>query len=233
MGLANGVHHVAISTADVKVQIGFFTDVLGAELRALYWMHGATDTLHAFVRLDDSSYIAFVQSPAVADIDPVCGVSHADSYSSPSAAGTMQHLALNVDTEDDLLELRDRIRDRGFNVFGPLDHGFCKSIYFPGPDNLLLEAATSAVPIDEHLWIDAEVLEVAGISLDELQRFVRPAAYAGAGGAVQQPPIDPAKPRMRIPDERYEWLMTAPDDEISKNLSEPRPPANRPVLDPD
>jgi hypothetical protein len=27
--------------------------------------------------------------------------------------------------------------------------------------------------------------------------------------------------------------MTAPDDEIIKNLSEPRPPANRPVLDPD
>ena len=30
MGLANGVHHLAICTADIKRQIEFFTDVLGA-----------------------------------------------------------------------------------------------------------------------------------------------------------------------------------------------------------
>ena len=39
MGLASGVHHLAISTADMKSQLTFFTDVLGAELKALYWMH--------------------------------------------------------------------------------------------------------------------------------------------------------------------------------------------------
>ena len=32
MGLASGVHHLAISTADMKAQLNFFTDVLGAEL---------------------------------------------------------------------------------------------------------------------------------------------------------------------------------------------------------
>ena len=35
----NGVHHLAISTKDIKKQIEFFTDVLGGELKALYWMH--------------------------------------------------------------------------------------------------------------------------------------------------------------------------------------------------
>jgi catechol 2,3-dioxygenase-like lactoylglutathione lyase family enzyme len=230
MGLANGVHHLAISTGDVKAQIAFFTDVLGAELKALYWMHGAEGTLHAFVKLNDASYVAFVQSPAVAATEPVPGVSHANSYATSSAPGTMQHVALNVDSEADLLELRDRIRDRGYNVFGPLDHGFCKSIYFPGPEGLLLEVATSAVPIDEHQWIDAEVVELVGISSDELRRYVRPAAYAGAGGAVAQPPIDPQHPRMAIPAERYEWLMSAPDDEITKTMSVPDPPTNRPDL---
>jgi hypothetical protein len=45
------------------------------------------------------------------------------------AAGVMQHLALDVDTEADLLVTRDRVRSHGHWVKGPIDHGFCKSIY--------------------------------------------------------------------------------------------------------
>ena len=37
----NGIHHLAIATRDIKAQIEFFSDVLGAELVALYWMHGS------------------------------------------------------------------------------------------------------------------------------------------------------------------------------------------------
>ena len=32
----NGVHHLAISTADIKKQIEFMTDMLGMRLVALY-----------------------------------------------------------------------------------------------------------------------------------------------------------------------------------------------------
>ena len=59
MGRINGLHHLAISTSDIKAQITFFTDVLGCELVALYWMHNAKDTMHAFLRLNDLSSIAF------------------------------------------------------------------------------------------------------------------------------------------------------------------------------
>lgn len=37
MGRINGAHHIAICTQDIKMQIEFFTDVLGMELVALYW----------------------------------------------------------------------------------------------------------------------------------------------------------------------------------------------------
>ena len=161
MGLASGVHHLAISTGDMKGQLEFFCDVLGAELKALYWMHGVENTFHGFVKLNDTSYVAFVQGPTTGEIAPVFGVSHAGSAANPSAPGTMQHVAFNVDSLDDLLALRDRIRDRGVNVFGPLDHGMCHSIYFAGPENLALEIATSAVPIDERAWIDPEVVGLA------------------------------------------------------------------------
>ena len=68
MGLASGVHHLAMSTADMKGHWTFFTDVLGAELKALYWMHGVPNARHGFVKLNDSSYVEFVEMPTIADI---------------------------------------------------------------------------------------------------------------------------------------------------------------------
>jgi catechol 2,3-dioxygenase-like lactoylglutathione lyase family enzyme len=224
MGLANGVHHLALCTGDVKAQIEFFTDVLGAELKALYWMHGVDNTFHGFLKLNDHSYVAFVQNARIADIEPQLGVSHAANPGEPSAPGTMQHLAFNVDSGDELLALRDRIRDRGVNVMGPLDHGMCQSIYFAGPEGLNLEISTSERGIDERAWIDPEVASLAGISPDDLARYTHPVPYASLGGTVAQPPIDPAKPHMRYPAEVYERLMTMPDDVLTARLSQPDPP---------
>ncbi|MEA3218771.1 MAG: hypothetical protein QOJ19_4927 [Acidimicrobiia bacterium] len=224
MGLVNGVHHLAICTGDIKAQIEFFTDVLGAELKALYWMHGVENTFHGFVRLNDHSYVAFVQNPQIADINPQLGVSHAANPGCPSAPGTMQHVAFNVDSEAELLVLRDRIRDRGVNVFGPLDHGMCKSIYFAGPEGLNLEISTSEVGIDERAWIDPEVAGLAGIGADDLARFIRPTNYTGHGGGVAQPAINPSKPHMVYPPDAYKKLMTMPDEVVTARMSEPTPP---------
>ncbi|MEA2648694.1 MAG: hypothetical protein QOG61_1129, partial [Candidatus Binataceae bacterium] len=60
--LPNGVHHLAICTKDIKSQIEFYTQVVGMDLAALYWMHGVDKTFHGFVRMGNSS-IAFVQGP--------------------------------------------------------------------------------------------------------------------------------------------------------------------------
>src|SRR5207237_1286863 len=83
---------------------------------------------------------------------PQIGVSHAGNPTASCAPGTMQHVAFNVDSDADLLAMRDRIRSRGIQVLGPLDHGLCKSIYFAGPENLSLEIASSAEPIDARAW---------------------------------------------------------------------------------
>ena len=70
MGLPNGVHHLAICTKDMKEQVEFFTQVVGMELVALYWMHGVKNTYHGFVKLGDSSSIAFVQGAESGEIQP-------------------------------------------------------------------------------------------------------------------------------------------------------------------
>ncbi|MEM9607599.1 MAG: VOC family protein [Actinomycetota bacterium] len=225
MGLANGVHHIAICTKDIKAQIEFFTDVLGAELKALYWMHGVEGAWHGFLRLNDASYVAFVETPEIRDIEPQLGVSHAATTAAPSAAGTLQHLALGTETKEELMELRDRIRSRGVNVLGPIEHGMCTSIYFAGPEGLNLEISWSESVIDERAWIDPEVVELAGIDAAELQRFIAPAAYHNETGApVPQPAIDPSKPHMGHPPEIYEAIMSMPDEMVTDRFSETEPP---------
>ena len=230
MGLPNGVHHLAIATRDVKAQIEFFTQVVGMELVALYWMHGVENTFHGFLRLGDSASLAFVQGPEMATIEPVFGVSHAGFTAGPVAPGAMQHVALNVATEEDLLAIRDRIRSHGHWVMGPIDHGMCKSIYLAAPEGVMLEFATSAAPIDAEEWIDPEVVRLCGIGPDELERYRRPAVFASRGGGVPQP--DPhARPNFVFPSgwrERGEAMFQMGDAEIAAALSVPTPPVPKP-----
>jgi len=226
MGLPNGVHHLAIGTRDIKGQIEFFTRVIGMELVALYWMHGVEKTFHGFLRLGDTASLAFVQGPEMATIEPVLGVSHAGFSAGPVAPGAMQHVALNVDSEGDLLAMRDRIRSDGHWVMGPIDHGMCKSIYLAAPEGLMLEFATSAAAIDGDEWIDPEVVDLCGIRPDELARYRRPPEFASRGGTVPQP--DPrAKPNFVFPGpfrERGEGLFQMSDTDIAAALSVPTPP---------
>lgn len=219
-----GVHHLAISTSDIKAQIDWFNDVLGCELVALYWMHGVDGAWHGFMKLNDHSYVAFVQMDAIKDVPSTLGVTHAGNGGNPSAPGTMQHVAFDVETYDDLLAMRDRIRSRGVNVMGPIHHGMCDSIYFAGLEGMTLEIATSKDAIDGDHWIDPEVVGLAGIDDDELARYRRPEAFDRPTGSVPNPPIDPVQPHLAYPPKVYERLMTMPDDEFTARMSFPEPP---------
>jgi len=108
-------------------------------------------------------------------------------------------------------------------VLGPLDHGMCKSIYFAGPENLMLELSTSTGPIDARQWIDPEVVALAGISADELERYMHPPREAGRAGAVPQPPYDPAKPNPTMP-EHMRAVLSWPDEQVTAMLSQNEPP---------
>ncbi len=221
----NGIHHLAISTADIKKQIEYFTDVLGCELVALYWMHGVEGAWHGFLRMNDQSYIAFVEMPQNKVIEPEIGTTHAGWPGGASAGGTMQHVAFNVDDYDDLLVMRDRIRDRGLNVYGPIDHGMCHSIYFAGLEDLSLEVSTSETTIDQRAWIDPEVVELAGITPEELDRYRQPAAFNRPAQPVAQPERNPDLPFARGMDPtRYDRVLSVPDDVISAPTKDSAPP---------
>lgn len=226
MGLPNGVHHIAICTKNIKEQIEFYTQVVGMELVALYWMHGVERTFHGFLKMGGGS-IAFVQSPEIGEIQPQKGVSHPSWTAAPVAAGVMQHLALNVDSEEQLLAIRDRVRSHGYWVMGPIDHGFCKSIYLAAPEGIMLEFSTSeGKPIDAEAWIDPEVVRLAGINAAELQRYKNPPSFESRHGKVAQPAPDPRKPQMEFPP-GMEKIYRMTNEEITSRMSQTTPPVVR------
>ena len=218
-----GVNHLALSTTDMKRQLTFWCDVLGLPLKALYWMHGVEGAYHGFIELSGDSYIAFVQHPDNGD-EIEFGTSHADGPGGDVRGGTMQHIALHVDTLDDVLAMRDRIRSRGVQVLGPINHGFCTSIYFEGPEGLNLEVAYGS-NIDERAWIDPEVTELCGISPDELEAFKKPADFHRPDDPVAQPTeAHPENIRAERDPEGYARLAALPDQFVWDRLSEPEPP---------
>ena len=221
---ATGVHHLAFSTADMKAQIAFFSDVLGMRLVAIFQMHGVPGGIHAFLEGSPKCLLSFVQLPANAEIEIEYGKTHAGNGALPSAPGTLQHLAFDVDSDEELLALRDRIRSRGVNVLGPIDHGMCHSMYFAGPEGLTLEVATATKAIDPAHWIDAGAAAVVGISSDQLERFAAPDDYLRPTKPVAQPPHDPAKPHMRYPKAVYKQLLAMTDEQVSVAVSYPEPP---------
>ena len=222
MAKTNGIHHLAISTANMKEQLTFFTQVMGMELVALYYMHGVEGAWHGFCKLNDACSIAFVFTPQNKDAKTVIGQTHAGNGAGPSAPGTMQHLSFNVDTDEELFAMRDRIRSHGVPVFGPADHGMCKSIYFAGPEGQVLEVATSEAAIDARQWIDPEVVALAGISDEELEAMKNPPA--GPDGPVKQPAYDPNSYHMDYPEQQYQMMMMAPDEMMMARMSYAEPP---------
>lgn len=192
MGLPNGLHHLALNVHDVEGPLEFFTQVCGMEMVAFYWMHGVKDAYHIFLRLNGHSSVALVRDPADNEIE--ARPEQRGMFGMSRIRGAMQHVAFNVASVDDLLAMRDRVRAHGYQTFGPIDHGFCRSVYIPGaPEHMMVEFSTSAQPIDPAQWIDPTTVEHAGLTPEQIERYRNPPAFRSRRGAVEQPAYDPER----------------------------------------
>ena len=78
-----------------------------------------------------------------------------------------------------------------------------------------LELSYSTQPIDARAWIDPEVVQLAGINIEELAQFTQPEEYIDTAGSVSQPNLDSKGPHMsNYPDGRYAQLLSTPDEAI-------------------
>lgn len=219
----DGIHHIAFMAGDMKKQLEFFTQVLGFPLVAIFEMHGVEGASHAFLRMADNSLFSLVYVPGGEKIPSTIGVTHAGRGEIPCAPGVMQHVAFKVPDEAALYAMRDRVRSHGVPIVGPIDHGFCKSLYFAGPENMTLEIATQYRVLDAATWVDPAVLASLGVSEVEAAAMIDPAPYTGPA-KVPQPAYDPAKPHLDYPRDQYERMLATPDS-VYEGLPPYEPPA--------
>jgi len=219
----DGIHHIAIMSANMKEQLTFFTQVMGFPLVGLFEMHGVPGGKHAFLKMADDSYFSVVELAGIEEIPSTIGVTHAGTGAGKCAKGLVQHIAFRAPDEDGLIALRDRIRSHGVPAIGPIGHGFCKSIYFAGPEGLTLEVACAVSDCDPARWVDPKMLEACGISGEEAQAMLNPAPCT-AVSPVPQPAYDPAKPQLAYPAEALKAMLAAPDAAITAQGSYNEPP---------
>ena len=219
----DGIHHIAIMSADMKAQLTFFTQVMGFPLVALFDMHGVPGGKHAFLKMADDSFFSVVELAGIAEIPSTIGVTHAGTGAGKCAAGTMQHVAFRVPDEAGLIAMQNRIRKAGVPAIGPIGHGFCKSIYFAGPEGLTLEVSYAVSEVDPAKWVDPAMLEECGISAEEAQAMLNPAPCL-TESVVAQPAYDASKPQLGYPVETLKAILSAPDAAITMQGSYNEPP---------
>jgi catechol 2,3-dioxygenase-like lactoylglutathione lyase family enzyme len=159
------VHHTAFRCRDAEQTRWFYEEVLGMKLAAAMPLDELSGTsqprkyLHLFFAMDDGNFVAFFDDPDHARAD-------AFGRQDPFDA----HLALRVADESSMLTMRARIVDAGVSCFGPIDHGFVRSIYFHDPNGVQIEVTCKVADHDNYM---AEQERAARRHLTEWSRATR------------------------------------------------------------
>lgn len=130
-----GLHHIAYKCGDAEATRHFYEDLLGLPL-TLTVTNTRTPTtggdpvtyFHFFFELGDGSSVAF--------FDLADGQA---PLPSPNTPPWVNHLALRLDSLDELHESHERLLKAGIEVVGELDHEFVRSLYFFDPNGVRLE----------------------------------------------------------------------------------------------
>jgi glyoxylase I family protein len=154
MNRPKGLNHVAYVTTNTAATKRFYTEVLGMKLvgHAIDNSVGSTGEqttfLHTFFEMADGSCIAFFEIEG----------QKSDHHDSPLPRWA-PHLALSVDSMDELHAAHQRLLDEGLEVRGIVDHeGTWNSIYFFDPNGVRLELTYQVRPLTEE---DASAAETA------------------------------------------------------------------------
>ena len=130
-----GVNHLAMVTNDMEKTVRFYRDVLGMALVAAIGNTPQLPYRHYFFEAGPNSTIAFFEWPGM--------VEEFHKPAGQPARGRLQfdHVSFDVENEDALLELQDRLTGFGVEVTPVIDHKFIHSIYFTDPNGIALEAS--------------------------------------------------------------------------------------------
>lgn len=129
-----GAHHVAYRCRDAEQTRWFYEDAMGLPLAAALVIEAVPGTqedtpyMHLFFGLPDGNYIAFFDEPTKIDAKWF-DMKH----------GFDMHYAFEAESEEAMLAMQARMKAAGVPVFGPIDHGFVKSVYMYDPNGIQIE----------------------------------------------------------------------------------------------
>jgi catechol 2,3-dioxygenase-like lactoylglutathione lyase family enzyme len=142
------IHHVAYRCKDAKETVEWYGKYLDMDFVLAIAEDEVPSTkepdpyMHVFLDAGNGNVLAFFELPT----QPEMG-------RDTNTPEWVQHLALQVESENDLLEAKARLEADGIDVVGPADHTIFKSIYFFDPNGHRLELAvnTNTPDIDRKL----------------------------------------------------------------------------------
>ena len=138
-----GINHLAMATGDMDATVRFWRDLLGMRLVAGL---GRPGYRHYFLEISAHDMIAFFEWP---DVDKIPEKDHGVPVRGPFA---FDHVSIEVESRNDLWELKDQLEAAEIWVSEVVDHGFIVSIYTFDPNNIPIEfsAPVPGVNIRKH-----------------------------------------------------------------------------------
>ena len=139
-----GLHHFAWKCRDCEETRHFYEDLLGLPLVHVIKSDYVPSTgeycpyVHIFFQMRDGSCIAFFDLGDDTQAAP-----------SPNTPAWVNHLALRVDSVEELQAAKSRLQAAGVEVLGVTDHHIIQSIYFFDPNGIRLELTTPTVDASE------------------------------------------------------------------------------------
>lgn len=131
-----GVHHVAYRCTNAKETVEWY----GKHLDMKFVLAIAEDQvpstgepdpyMHVFLDAGGGNILAFFELPNSAPMGR-----------DPNTPAWVQHLALRVESYDELVAIKARLEAQGIDVVGPTNHTLFKSIYFFDPNGHRIELA--------------------------------------------------------------------------------------------
>ncbi len=150
--MIKGLHHNAYRCRDLEETRSFYEDFLGLPLISAFKVAEGRG-LHSFFKMADGSCLAFFEVPG-------------RPFEFKRQDDLDLHIALGVDpaTFESMLQ---KGRDQGREVRGPVDHGFCRSLYFRDPNGYVIELTADT---ETHRELIDPVLSRPHAALAEWQR---------------------------------------------------------------
>ena len=134
-----GINHLAMATGDIDATIAFWRDLLGMRLVAGL---GRPGYRHYFFEISPHDMIAFFEWP---DVEPLPERDHGVPVQGPLA---FDHVSFEVQTIEDLWEVKQRLEDADQWVSEVIDHGFIYSIYAFDPNRIPIEFSWPVEGVD-------------------------------------------------------------------------------------